>query len=84
MSETITAREIQAKLDEMLPALPLKGCPTCECMQDYLKELASRTDKAGREVLQTHMVPQPEVHACLGCHPCPPADELTRLMDEVE
>lgn len=47
-------------------------CATCECYLGFLTQLEIDADQEGRLFLKDYMPPREEIHACLGCDPCPP------------
>jgi hypothetical protein len=47
-------------------------CATCECYLGFLTQLEIDADQEGRQFLKDFMPHREEIHACLGCDPCPP------------
>jgi hypothetical protein len=70
----LPAELIQSTLDETVGSFPHPACQTCECFLGLVAQLHSLADANGKEILKTYKVQSKEIHACLGCDPCPPGD----------
>lgn len=55
-------------------------CATCECYLGFLTQLALDGRKEIRSAVNGFQPPREEVHACLGCDPCPPADAYAEYL----
>jgi hypothetical protein len=82
MSPKLTYSELQLRLAQVEQAFPHEACRTCECFLGYLARLTIDSDPkepgpAGstvRSLLSAYKPERKEMHSCLGCDPCPPAD----------
>lgn len=51
----------------------IEKCRACECLQGALVQLKKDRPELGGEI-DSLLVSAHEMHRCLGCKPCPPAD----------
>ena len=70
----LPAELIQSTLDETVQSFPHQACQTCECFLGLVAQFHSQADAKGKEILIAYKVQRNEIHACLGCDPCPPGD----------
>ena len=47
-------------------------CTTCECYLGFLTQLQIDSDQKAQGYIISLQPPKEEIHACLGCDPCPP------------
>lgn len=47
-------------------------CATCECYLGFIAQLELDGDEEIGYFLAAYKPPREEIHACLGCDPCPP------------
>jgi hypothetical protein len=47
-------------------------CAACECYLGYVTQLELDADPEGRDFIRDYKPPRGQIHACLGCDPCPP------------
>jgi hypothetical protein len=55
-------------------------CWLCECMQGFLMQLQLDGDQEAAAFTRSLTVPSASLHGCLGCDPCPPADEYAEYI----
>jgi hypothetical protein len=55
-------------------------CRTCDCLQGALTQVELEGNDQLREKAARHMVSKDEMHPCLGCKPCPPAELWIRYL----
>ena len=55
-------------------------CWSCECMQGLLVQLQLDGDQEAVDFIRSVFVPSASLHGCLGCDPCPPADEYAQYI----
>jgi len=72
MEIPLTKAEITILLQEASVAFRHEECATCENYLGYLTQLELDGDQEARLYLAKHTPPRSEIHACLGCDPCPP------------
>lgn len=69
------AKEEIARLLERLEREVLREeCWSCECLQGFIAQLELDAADDARPPLAKHKVATREIHKCLGCEPCPPAE----------
>ncbi len=78
LSKSETAR-ILRKLKE---SAPLEECLTCECFQGLIAQLEVDAPFDISELAASLQVADSDLHKCLGCDPCPPADVYTEYLIE--
>lgn len=67
--------EIQAMLHKAEDSFPHgMVCNLCECFLGYVAQLRIDADSADKDLFTPYKVNRVEMHHCLGCDPCPPAD----------
>lgn len=55
---------------------PLEVCDTCECFLGFVAQIEMDADESARDYLSGFHRDPDQMHSCLGCDPCPPADEF--------
>ncbi len=55
-------------------------CWSCECMQGLLTQLQLDGDQEATAFIGSLTVPSASLFGCLGCDPCPPADEYAQYV----
>lgn len=78
----LTVREVEKLLNELEASIARPECRTCECFQGFLAQLEGDCEPAALPKIQSMEVPDDQLHSCLGCDPCPPADVYTRYLIE--
>jgi hypothetical protein len=68
------AGSLKGILNEAVESFPHDSCLTCECFLGLVAQLRIDADIADRPLFDEYKIPRQEVHACLGCDPCPPGD----------
>jgi len=67
--------EIQTMLHEAEDSFPHGiDCNACECFHGYIAQLRIDSDSAYKDLFTSYKMSRNEMHHCLGCDPCPPAD----------
>lgn len=77
-----TDKDIQTILRKTLSALPRDACHTCECLQGFLVQLQADAADDVEAAIAPHRVSRDQMHACLGCSPCPPADVFAEYLKQ--
>ncbi len=82
MNQRSTPTQIRKLLLELQQQAQSIGmtCRTCDCYQGFVTqlELEAGADAAG--VAAGLKVPADQMHGCLGCDPCPPADAFAAYL----
>jgi hypothetical protein len=74
MNNKLTTKMVGDRLATLREAMILEECLTCECMQGFLTQLEIDAAEEVTELTTSFKVTRAEMHPCLGCDPCPPAD----------
>jgi hypothetical protein len=69
---SLSAPEVIDLIKKAEESLRHEECRTCECYLGYLVQLQIDSDQEAQEYLKNLQPPKKELHACLGCDPCPP------------
>ena len=72
MGNPLSVSEIKDFLAEAKFAFRHQECATCECYLGYVAQLRIDSDEEGKEFLRDIFPERDQIHACLGCDPCPP------------
>ncbi len=68
--------ELKERLAALRGSLPLTECATCECLLGYLTQLEIDAGEGAAALTGTLKDPEATLHGCLGCDPCPPAEQF--------
>ncbi|MGB7875872.1 MAG: hypothetical protein WBL25_15935 [Anaerolineales bacterium] len=71
---------MQTFLASAADSFPHDECLTCECFLGYVMRLRLDSDEHGREIVANYQVEKQNIHSCLGCDPCLPADLYTEYI----
>jgi hypothetical protein len=77
MKRKITHKEVVKILEDLKDSLPRAECQTCECYQGFLIQLEIEALEIIKDLTDPLKVNSFEMHGCLGCDPCPPAEAFT-------
>jgi hypothetical protein len=80
MPKSIGDHQLQGLIERTVESFPLDACSNCECFLGYIAHLKIGSDESGREYLQQFTTPRSDMHACLGCEPCPPGDHYAAYL----
>ncbi len=72
--------DVEKLLSELEASITRTECRTCECFQGFLAQLEGDCEPAALPLIRLKEVPDDQLHSCLGCDPCPPADVYTRYL----
>lgn len=70
----LSTEDVKNYLDSVEKDFPHDECRTCECFLGYLVQLELDSSSEARFLLGSYKPSRGQVHACLGCDPCSPAD----------
>ena len=76
----LVGEQVKAILDETVASFPHGPCSTCECFLGLVAQFRVDSDEAGKALLAAFQVDHQQMHACLGCDPCPPGDRYAAYM----
>ncbi|MGE5378941.1 MAG: hypothetical protein ACM3XO_28120 [Bacteroidota bacterium] len=66
--------QLQDLIQQGEDAIAHGTCYTCECFLGYLAQLRIDSEPADQDLFVPFKVDRSEMHRCIGCDPCPPAD----------
>jgi hypothetical protein len=72
MKDLLTVSDVAVYLTKAEESFRHQECAACECYLGYLTQLEIDSDQEAQEFLKNNQPAREEVHACLGCDPCPP------------
>lgn len=72
--------DVEHLLSQLEESITRPECRTCECFQGFLAQLEGDSEPEALSIIHTKEVPEDQLHSCLGCAPCPPADVYTRYL----
>ncbi len=70
----MTKEDVAALLKRLEQEEPRRRCWSCECLQGFIAQLELDAADDAKPLLARHKTTPKNIHACLGCEPCPPAD----------
>jgi len=73
---------LETILKETVASFPHAACKTCECFLGLVAQLQvdAKPDEKGFD--SHYKVERKQIHSCLGCDPCPPAERYTAYQRE--
>jgi len=74
--------QVGAILDETTQSFPHAACLTCECFLGLVAQLGSDSGADSQRLLEQYRLEHREIHACLGCEPCPPGNRFARYIQQ--
>ena len=74
MKNQLCYEDVNLYIEDAIQAFPHEACETCECYLGYLAQLFLDAVDEGRDLIAAHQVGRTQIHTCLGCDPCPPAE----------
>jgi hypothetical protein len=72
--------QVRDLLSDVVESFLLEVCDTCECFLGYVAQLEMDSDGPARQYVRSFRKDHAEIHSCLGCDPCPPADRFARYL----
>lgn len=70
----VTKSEIKILLEKLIKSANKSECWECECLQGFISQLEADTDADISYLVDLFKVADDNMHKCLGCTTCPPAD----------
>ena len=80
MGGRLVEAQVRDLLSSAVESFPLEQCDTCECFSGYVAQLEMDSDGPTRQYVRRFQKDHEEIHSCLGCDPCPPADHFARYL----
>ena len=72
MDKLLSLAEVRELIKKAEVSFRHEECKTCECYLGYVTQLEIDSAPEAREYLASIQPDREEIHACLGCDPCPP------------
>ena len=82
MPERLSRFQVLLLIDDAIESFPHEECATCECFLGYISQLALDSGGVTPDLVGQYKLDRKEVHSCLGCNPCPPADHFAKYVRE--
>ena len=70
----LSPADVESRLAAAEKSFPHAACFTCECFLGLVVRLRIDSGPDARPLLDRYKVDRANIHACLGCDPCPPGD----------
>jgi hypothetical protein len=70
----LTADDVRQLLERLEDNLPRDECATCDCLLGFVTQLQIDAVEDVTDLVTPWQVPREDMHHCLGCDPCPPAE----------
>jgi hypothetical protein len=70
----VSKEEADGLLTQLKEAVPRQDCWSCECLRGFVAQLELDATEQARALLARHEANPSQVHGCLGCEPCAPAE----------
>lgn len=72
--------DVQKLVDEVLSNMPLDDCRTCDCFLGFVTRLELDSQEDACDITNPLNVLKEQIHGCLGCDPCPPAEAYSNYI----
>ena len=72
MTKLLSVSEVKGLINKAEESFRHEECRTCECYLGYVTQMEIDSDHEAQDYLREYQPPKGEIHACLGCDPCPP------------
>jgi hypothetical protein len=76
----LSVETVRSYLTSSVDAFPHAACFTCECFLGLVVQLRIDSVAEARPLLDEYKVEKANMHACLGCDPCPPGEKYAEYM----
>ena len=74
MADTSSIDKAKALVEKLRSSICRDECYDCECLQGVLVQIEIVLDEDVSDITGALKVPTAQMHSCLGCDPCPPAE----------
>ncbi len=75
---SLTTEQVEVILKKTAASFPHDECLTCECFLGLVMQLKIDAEPGAQTLLAKYKIPHKEMHACLGCDPCPAGDRYAQ------
>ena len=80
MRQKIKRKTVKKFVKSLCENLPREECRSCDCLQGFLTQLEMDTADDVTDLTDPLKVDISEMHGCLGCEPCPPAELFSEYL----
>lgn len=80
MGQKITREAVKRFVERLCDQLPHEECRSCDCLQGFLTQLEIDATDDAADLTGPLKVNSSEMHGCLGCNPCPPAELFSEYL----
>jgi len=74
--------DVQKRIDDLLRDIPREECRTCDCLLGFVTRLKLDARENTASILRPMKALKDQIHGCLGCNPCPPAEAYSNYIRE--
>lgn len=74
MADKLNRQEVKDLLEKLESSMIRDECSSCECLQGVLAQIEIDAAEDITDLTDTLKVSPAQMHSCLGCEPCPPAE----------
>ena len=72
--------DVQKLVGEALRNVPRDECRTCDCFLGFISQLELDSQEDVSDMTNPLKVPKEQMHGCLGCNPCLPAEVYSKYI----
>jgi hypothetical protein len=72
--------EVQELIESVRREMPHEDCRTCDCFLGFVTRLELDCREDVSDITNPLKTQTDQVHGCLGCNPCPPAEAYTEYI----
>lgn len=80
MSQSLETDRAKRIVEALRASVPRAECWSCDCLHGFLVQLELDAPQDISHLTCALKVPHSEMHACLGCNPCPPAEMFVEYL----
>jgi hypothetical protein len=80
MGQKVTREAVKRFIERLQEQLPREECRSCDCLQGFLVQLEMDATEDVADLTSLLKVDPSEMHSCLGCNPCPPAESFSEYL----
>ncbi len=74
--------DVKKLIDEVLHSFPRQECRTCDCFHGFITQLELDMDEDVSDITNPLKISKDQMHGCLDCTPCPPAEAFSKYIRE--
>lgn len=80
---SVNRKQVELLLERLQAAVRHPECLTCDCFVGFVTQLQLDCDQDIADLVRGLDVPKDQLHPCLGCDPCPPAELYAGYLSSV-